>query len=194
MQTQSGGAPRLCHERQIDHSGQVDEVLRDAFLRDVAASVRLWEQWGRQELDRRSDADTVLQEAVQGVVHSVLVSIDGGTALSDSGRKVWLTDATGSPIAEGLHEYLFDHLPDGVDAPACGDSGAASPAEDGAGDAARKAAMAPPKPAPLDPLELNSAGHALSTCSEQLSCLRTWLSLDPPCSTGASPSSGVGSA
>ncbi len=46
------------------------------------------------------------------VSHSIVVTIDGGTALSSQGRKVWLTDASGDVIGEGLHETLFDFLDD----------------------------------------------------------------------------------
>jgi hypothetical protein len=90
----------------------VSEALRDAFLRDVAASIRYWEEWAQRQLDDGQTAGDVVRGAIRGVVHSALVTIDGGTALSDGGRQVWLTDATGAPVEEGLHEYLFDYLPD----------------------------------------------------------------------------------
>jgi hypothetical protein len=42
---------------------------------------------------------------MQGLMHSVLVSIDGGSASADGGRKFWLVDKDGKEICPALHEY-----------------------------------------------------------------------------------------
>jgi hypothetical protein len=49
---------------------------------------------------------------MQGLMHSVLVSIDGGSASADGGRKFWLVDEAGNDICPALHE-CFD--PEGRD-------------------------------------------------------------------------------
>lgn len=84
--------------------------VRDAFLRDVADAVLWWQEHAAEELRDGTPPEDVVKDAVRGVAHSLLVTLDGGTRLSDGGRLVWLTDSTGSPVGDGLHEYLFDYL------------------------------------------------------------------------------------
>ena len=91
----------------------VADGLRDEFLQDLASAVLHWEDWVDRELAIAARAPSeIAREAIRGVVHSLLVTIDGGTALSDRGRRVWLTDGNGESVGEGLHEYLFHFLPD----------------------------------------------------------------------------------
>ena len=54
----------------------------------------------------------IIENAIQGAVHSIFVSIDGGTALSDNGKAIELIDLkTGKSITEGaLHENFMDVL------------------------------------------------------------------------------------
>jgi hypothetical protein len=59
--------------------------------------------------DRRA-FDQVLRACLTGAAHTFLVILDGGTSLSDNGRRVFLTDEDGQSVGEGLHEYLPDHL------------------------------------------------------------------------------------
>jgi hypothetical protein len=49
---------------------------------------------------------------MQGLMHSVLVSIDGGSASADGGRKFWLVNEAGNDVCPALHE-CFD--PEGLD-------------------------------------------------------------------------------
>lgn len=50
--------------------------------------------------------ENVLKKVVSGFLHSMFVSIDGGTSLSDKGKALELIDLkTGKPLTEGaLHE------------------------------------------------------------------------------------------
>jgi hypothetical protein len=52
----------------------------------------------------------IVEDAIIGAVHSIFVSIDGGTALSDEGKALELTDKkTGEPLTTGaLHENFMD--------------------------------------------------------------------------------------
>ena len=51
----------------------------------------------------------IIAYAATGVVHSLFVSIDGGTTLSDDGRALELIELkTGQPLTEGaLHDNFF---------------------------------------------------------------------------------------
>lgn len=122
------------------HPHPMNEELRDAYLEEVAAEVRYlidsaakavdpeapddgrrdydpagWEarQRLRQVLvtdQHRADFTTVVAELATTLAHSFLVALDGGTALSNDGKQVYLTDRNGEEIADVLHERLFDHL------------------------------------------------------------------------------------
>lgn len=52
----------------------------------------------------------VIEDAIKGAVHSIFVTLDGGTALSDKGKALELIDRkTGKPLTEGaLHENFMD--------------------------------------------------------------------------------------
>ena len=50
-----------------------------------------------------------LRKTLAGLLHSVMVSLDGGTQLADKVR-VRLTTADGQEIGPGLNELLFEHL------------------------------------------------------------------------------------
>ena len=66
----------------------------------------------RALLDSDDDVDalaTVIQEFVHVALHSVLVTIDGGTASAEVGR-VDLVDPEGETLGDGLHELFVDHL------------------------------------------------------------------------------------
>lgn len=52
---------------------------------------------------------SAVSEIVHVAVHSVLVTIDGGSASAEIGR-VLLVDESGSPLGDGLHELFVDHL------------------------------------------------------------------------------------
>jgi hypothetical protein len=86
------------------------DALRDAFIRDVADAVRHWEVQGRAELSDGQDCERILADSLRGLAHSILVALDGGTTMSNEGRVVWLKDADGQVVAEGLHQRLPDAL------------------------------------------------------------------------------------
>jgi hypothetical protein len=82
----------------IEHSSVKSEILR---IRELKLS----------ETDLKSFR-MVIQDSIIGAVHSIFVSIDGGTAISSNGRALQLVDAkTGVPITSGaLHENFMDVL------------------------------------------------------------------------------------
>jgi hypothetical protein len=55
----------------------------------------------------RKEYEAYIAYMMQGLIHSVLVSIDGGSASADGGRKFWLVDKDGKDICPALHE-CFD--------------------------------------------------------------------------------------
>ena len=57
----------------------------------------------------RAAVQSALLELLSGFSHSVLVTLDGGTALADQ-TSLSLTDSTGQPLESGLHERFYDHL------------------------------------------------------------------------------------
>jgi hypothetical protein len=84
----------------------MSKSLRDAFLGEIADQVHYWEGAAANELAAGQSPQTVVVDSLRGLAHSLLVVIDGGTKLSDDGRVVWLTDADGRTIGEGLNETL----------------------------------------------------------------------------------------
>lgn len=63
--------------------------------------------------DHMDDLRIVLGEGMQGLLHSVLVTIDGGTASAElDDGPVRLTDINGRDLPEGLHEWFSGHLDD----------------------------------------------------------------------------------
>ncbi len=91
---------------------RVTDEVRDAFLGEVADAVRWWQRYASDEMAGGRQPTELVAEALAGLAHSILVIVDGGTKLSDHGRRVWLTGADGAVVSEGLHEYLPDHLLD----------------------------------------------------------------------------------
>lgn len=62
--------------------------------------------------DALKNLEEIIKDAITGAVHSIFVSIDGGTALSSEGKALDLIDrATGKPLTEGaLHENFMEVL------------------------------------------------------------------------------------
>jgi hypothetical protein len=60
----------------------------------------------------KEEFEAYLAYAFSGLMHSVMVSIDGGSASADEGRQFWLVDENGKDICPALHEW-FD--PEGND-------------------------------------------------------------------------------
>jgi hypothetical protein len=75
---------------------------KKAALASVAATVRTPEQ--------RDAFETVVRETLTGLAHSIMVTLDGGSAYSDRHGSPRLLHGNGQPFVAGLHEWLFDHL------------------------------------------------------------------------------------
>jgi hypothetical protein len=80
--------------------------LQKAFVQEVADEVRNCRKFAVDRLASGDPADAVVTQALNVLAHTLLVILDGGTKLSDEGRRVWLTDANGEVVGEGLHEWL----------------------------------------------------------------------------------------
>lgn len=59
--------------------------------------------------EQREAFRAVLHKALTGLLHSVMVTLDGGSELADS-FTLTITTSTGATLAPGLHEMLYDHL------------------------------------------------------------------------------------
>lgn len=57
------------------------------------------------------DLKQVLAECLRGFAVSILTALDGGTALAEKGR-LYLVDADGHKLGEGLHGDFVNHLLD----------------------------------------------------------------------------------
>jgi hypothetical protein len=117
------------------------EVTKEAkaFFTDIRSSIKIWSEHfsalslgaeqskldamhsevivaiGTLLVDKKISKEkfeAYLAYAFSGLMHSVMVSIDGGSASADGGRKFWLVDEDGKDICPALHEW-FD--PDGND-------------------------------------------------------------------------------
>src|ERR671914_686229 len=73
-----------------------------AGLVTLAAAVRTPEQ--------RDAFEAVMRETLTGLAHSIMVTLDGGSAYSDRLGSPRLLHGDGQPFVAGLHEWLFDHL------------------------------------------------------------------------------------
>jgi hypothetical protein len=54
--------------------------------------------------------ETVVRDALTGLAHSIMVTLDGGSAYSDRWGPPQLRHGDGHEFASGLHEWLFEHL------------------------------------------------------------------------------------
>ena len=57
----------------------------------------------------RAALKTALLEILSGQIHSILVTLDGGTALAEQ-TLLTVTDEDGHELPPGLHELFFNHL------------------------------------------------------------------------------------
>lgn len=81
----------------------------DLMWSDYAAEYQILQNSNLSE-SQITALKNIIKEINIGVVHSLFVSIDGGTALSDEGRALDLIDIkTGKPLTEGaLHENFME--------------------------------------------------------------------------------------
>lgn len=110
--------------------------LEEAFLGDLARHIETWRddvvkavedpasaRWSEQGVSFRrlnaklfsgselEDLRSVLSEALRGILHSTLASIDGATILSSTGNLELVDAETKEPLTEGaLHEDFFAYL------------------------------------------------------------------------------------
>jgi hypothetical protein len=86
-------------------------------MREVAATVRLWRDPATLKVDL-NDPAAVAAYVAEGVAHSLLVVLDGGTALAVAHPvAVFEVDDQGRPLPDsdlggGLHEDLYEFLND----------------------------------------------------------------------------------
>ena len=75
---------------------------------DVEAFAHLQRKFSSNE-DEKALA-SVMSEILRGQIHSILVSLDGGTKMADA-QRIFLATEKGRPLARDLHEgfvrYLF---------------------------------------------------------------------------------------
>ena len=109
---------------------------KEAFFQDLARHLQTWRDdlvkavadpryavWAEtqpaiERLNRKSfseaeleDLRTVLDECFRGILHSVLVTIDGGTSMSNVGAMALVDADTNEPITVGaLHEEFVEYL------------------------------------------------------------------------------------
>lgn len=88
--------------------------IADATEGEYSDVKKAYEVLASLNLDEKSKQalQDVIRDSVETAVHSIFVSIDGGTALSDEGKALELVDlATGEPLTNGaLHENFMDEL------------------------------------------------------------------------------------
>lgn len=87
---------RIKEEKSIEHSAVKEDYEK---IRKLNLSE-----------DDLESLKKIVEDAIIGAVHSIFVSIDGGTALSDEGKALDLIDRkTGKPLTEGaLHENFME--------------------------------------------------------------------------------------
>jgi hypothetical protein len=101
-----------------DLAGTIDRTTAD-----VARALRNPEspQWEAQEElatlrtaltspEQRRALETVVNEALRVLTHSILVTLDGGTEYADTYGTPQVLDREGRPFGDALHELFVDHL------------------------------------------------------------------------------------
>ena len=74
-----------------------------ALYEDIAT---IYDIWLKEANNSTSNSEVIL-----GVIHSMLVILDGGTSLSDH-YSLTLTDGDGNELPKHLHEVFMDYLND----------------------------------------------------------------------------------
>ena len=75
---------------------------------DVRWAYERLQRFATSDADRRA-IEVVCHDTLFGLIHSILVSIDGGSRLADTAR-VDLVTEDGASLGPGLHELFFDYL------------------------------------------------------------------------------------
>jgi hypothetical protein len=97
----------------------------DRMTADAATAVERPEDTGWEDEDvlrvlhaalatpeERHAFESFVNELLVALTHSILVTIDGGTAYSDAHGTPQLVHGDGQPFGEGLHELFIGHLLD----------------------------------------------------------------------------------
>jgi hypothetical protein len=114
-------------------------TLKEAFFSDLARHLQTWRDglvaavadpstastWAEtmpsierlhQKISSQEDLNDlqkVLDESLRGILHSTLVTIDGGSSASEVGNLALVDAATNEPLTTGaLHEEFVDYLAD----------------------------------------------------------------------------------
>jgi hypothetical protein len=87
--------------RALRHPAEVEEDDARAAYTTLSEALTTPEQ--------RDAFAAAVREALNGVAHSIMVTLDGGSAYADDGAPQ-LLHPDGTPFPEGLHEWLFAHL------------------------------------------------------------------------------------
>ena len=112
-------------------------TLKEAFFKDLAHHVQIWRddlvsaiadpasasKWAEtapsiqrlhEKITSRDDLENlrkVLDECFRGILHSTLVTIDGGTSSGEIGSLALVDADTNEPLTSGaLHEEFADYL------------------------------------------------------------------------------------
>jgi hypothetical protein len=75
---------------------------------DVRWAYETLQRLATSDSDRRA-IEVACRDTLFGLIHSILVAIDGGSRLSDTAR-VDLTTHDGKSLGPGLHELFMDYL------------------------------------------------------------------------------------
>ena len=59
--------------------------------------------------EARAAVRSALDQVLQGLLHSVLVTFDAGTTLTEH-TTLTITDSSGQMFSDGLHELFYEHL------------------------------------------------------------------------------------
>jgi hypothetical protein len=89
------------HFAQISLADELDEftVVHKKTIQVISAQIQS-KNFSSQEYA------VYISYMMQGLIHSVLVSIDGGSSSADNGRQFRLVDNSGNDICPALHEYF----------------------------------------------------------------------------------------
>ena len=86
-------------------------TMRELFFEDLRESLDYWVSKGAEKLaenslgDSRKTREAAIRPVLEGLTHSFLVILDGGTKLAETER-IHLVDSKGKSLGEGLHELF----------------------------------------------------------------------------------------
>lgn len=89
------------HYAQISLANELDEftATHEKIIQVMSAEIQ------SKKISQQEYA-AYISYMMEGLIHSVLVSIDGGSSSADNGRQFRLVDNDGNDICPSLHEYF----------------------------------------------------------------------------------------